>query len=58
MTRDAAFVMVDGWTNDEERELLERWVLTAYTMLSDADWNDLMTEAGYTGDYALWNPLS
>lgn len=58
VTRDAAFVMVDGWTNDEERELLERWVLTAYTMLSDADWNDLMTEAGYTGDYALWNPLS
>jgi hypothetical protein len=49
---------VDGWTNEEERELLQRWVLTAYTMLSAEDWLDLMAEAGYTGDYALWNPLS
>ena len=58
VTRKDAFVMVDGWTNEEERELLQRWVLTAYTMLSAEDWLDLMAEAGYTGDYALWNPLS
>ena len=53
-----AFVMVDGWKNEEERELLERWVLTAQTMLSADDWIALMDEAGYTGDYAFWNPLS
>ena len=58
VTRDAAFVMVDGWKTDEERLLLEQWVLTAHTMLSADDWIALMQEAGYTGDYALWNPLS
>lgn len=56
--RGNAFVMVDGWKNDEERELLQRWVLTARTMLSAEDWIALMDEAGYTGDYAFWNPLS
>ncbi len=56
--RGAAFVMVDGWKSDEERELLQRWVLTARTMLSAEDWVALMDEAGYTGDYAFWNPLS
>jgi len=52
-----AFVMVDGWKNDEERSALYRWVLTARTLLSADDWVDLMAEAGYQGDYAFWNPL-
>ena len=56
--RGKAFVMVDGWKNEEERELLQRWVLTARTILSAEEWISLMDEAGYTGDYAFWNPLS
>ena len=58
MSRGNAFVMVDGWKNADERELLQRWVLTARTMLSAEDWLTLMAEAGYEGDYAFWNPLS
>jgi SAM-dependent methyltransferase len=58
VSRGNAFVMVDGWKNAEEQELLQRWVLTARTMLSAEDWRDLMAEAGYDGDYAFWNPLS
>jgi hypothetical protein len=50
--------MVDGWKNTEEQELLQRWVLTARTMLSAENWLILMAEAGYEGDYAFWNPLS
>lgn len=56
--RGRAFVMVDGWKNEDEREHLQRWVLTARTMLSAEDWISLMDEAGYTGDYAFWNPLT
>ena len=52
-----AFVMVDGWKSQEERQLLQSWVLTARTMLSGEEWVGLMNEAGYTGDYAFWNPL-
>lgn len=58
VSRGNAFVMVDGWKNADEQELLQRWVLTARTMLSAEDWLTLMTEAGYEGDYAFWNPLS
>ena len=58
VSRTNAFVMVDGWKNPEEQELLQRWVLTARTMLSAEDWLALMAEAGYEGDYAFWNPLS
>jgi len=53
----SAFVMVDGWKSAQERDLLQSWVLTAKTMLSDEEWVALMNEAGYTGDYAFWNPL-
>jgi SAM-dependent methyltransferase len=58
VSRGDAFVMVDGWKNAEEQEMLQRWVLTARTMLSAVDWLALMTEAEYEGDYAFWNPLS
>jgi len=58
VSRGRAFVMVDGWKNTEEQELLQRWVLTARTMLSAEDWLIVMAEAGYEGDYAFWNPLS
>ncbi len=56
--RGKAFVMVDGWKNEKERELLQHWVLTARTMLSAEEWVALMDEAGYTGDYAFWTPLT
>ena len=55
--RGKAFVMVDGWKNEEERELLQRWVLTARTILSAEEWISLADEAGYTGATPL-NPLS
>jgi len=57
VSRGSAFVMVDGWKTPEEQQLLMEWVLTARTMLSSQDWIDLMSEAGYTGDYEFWNPL-
>ena len=57
VSRCHAFVMVDGWKNSEEQDLLRRWVLTARTMLSAEDWLALMKEANYQGDYAFWNPL-
>ncbi len=58
VSRGKAFVMVDGWKNAEEQELLRRWVLTARTMLSAEGWVSLMSEAGYEGDFAFWNPLT
>lgn len=49
-----AFVMVDGWKTDQEKENLKNWVLTAKTMLSEKEWLKLFKTAGYNGDYAFW----
>jgi len=45
-----AFVTVDAWRNDVERERLMKWMLTAYTYMSVDDWLAFFDEAGYTGD--------
>jgi ubiquinone/menaquinone biosynthesis C-methylase UbiE len=54
VSRQHAFVMVDAFRNEQQRQAMLRWVLTAETMLSTEDWLRLFAEAGYTGDYAWW----
>jgi ubiquinone/menaquinone biosynthesis C-methylase UbiE len=54
VSRKHAFVMVDGFRTEQQRQAMLQWVLTAETMLSTEDWLKLFAEAGYTGDYAWW----
>lgn len=51
VTRKDAFVTMDAWRNDAERERLLKWNLTALTYMRVDDWKKLFTEVGYTGDY-------
>jgi len=51
VTRRHAFIVVDAWRTEEERDRLERWVLTALTYMHVDDWKKLFAEVGYTGDY-------
>ena len=51
VSRRHAFLTVDAWRTEEERRRMEKWVLTAYTVLSTEEWQDLFAEAGYRGDY-------
>ena len=51
VTRQHAFVIVDAWRTEEERERLQRWVLTARTYMHADDWLKLFEDVGYTGDY-------
>jgi hypothetical protein len=46
--------MVDAYRTDEQRVAMNKWVLTAETMLQVDDWLNLFAEAGYTGDYYWW----
>ena len=46
-----AFVMVDAWRNEEEKERMLKWNLTALTYMHVDDWKKLFQEVGYTGDY-------
>jgi ubiquinone/menaquinone biosynthesis C-methylase UbiE len=51
VTRQHAFVVVDAWRSEEERERLQKWVLTAQTYMHADDWLKLFKEVDYTGDY-------
>jgi cyclopropane fatty-acyl-phospholipid synthase-like methyltransferase len=51
-----AYVQVDSYRTEQERELFLDWVLTAYTHDDPAGWRALFREAGYTGDY-YWTLL-
>ena len=51
VTRRHAYIVVDAWRNEEERERLHRWVVTCKTAMHVEDWKRLFDEAGYKGDY-------
>jgi len=51
-----AFVQVDAFRTDAEKELFEGWCLTALTYLTPEEWTKLFAEAGYQGDY-YWTIL-
>lgn len=51
VSRLNAFIVVDAWRNDEERERHFKWVVTCLTAMHVDEWKDLFQEVGYTGDY-------
>lgn len=46
-----AFLVVDAWRNDGEKEKMMAWNLTAKTYMHVQDWKKFFKEAGYKGDY-------
>lgn len=51
VSRGYSYITVDAWHNDQEKENLFKWVLTAESMMHVDDWEKLFAEVGYTGDY-------
>ena len=51
VSRGNSYITVDAWRNEQEKENLSKWVLTAETALHVDDWKRLFEEVGYTGDY-------
>jgi len=56
VSRKHSFITLDSWRNEEERQRMEMWNLTALTYMSVNDWVKLFTEVGYTGDYYWFIP--
>ena len=46
-----AFVTMDAWRSEEEREQLMKWNLTAVTYMHTEEWVELFEQVGYSGDY-------
>lgn len=50
------YIQVDAYRTPEEEQMFLDWVLTAKTYGTPAFWVDLLSEAGYSGDY-YWTVL-
>ncbi|WP_197469990.1 MULTISPECIES: class I SAM-dependent methyltransferase [unclassified Oleiphilus] len=56
VSKGKSFVTVDAYRNDEEKERMEAWNLTAKTMMHVDEWKAFFNEVGYTGDYYWFIP--
>ncbi|HBK42803.1 MULTISPECIES: class I SAM-dependent methyltransferase [unclassified Polynucleobacter] len=56
VSRLGAFITVDAYRNEEEKERMYAWNLTAKTIMSVDEWIKFFKEAGYTGDYYWFIP--
>jgi SAM-dependent methyltransferase len=54
--RGKSFISVDAYRNDEEKELMYAWNLTAKTIMHVDEWKIFFNEVGYTGDYYWFVP--
>jgi ubiquinone/menaquinone biosynthesis C-methylase UbiE len=45
------FISVDAYRNEEQKQRMECWVLTAETVMSVDEWIKFYEESGYDGDY-------
>lgn len=51
VTRHHAFVVVDAWRNQTQKERLMQWNINGLTYMHVDDWVKLFDEIGYRGDY-------
>jgi len=56
VSKGKSFITVDAYTNEEEKERMDAWNLTAKTILSVEDWKSFFKDIGYTGDYFWFIP--
>jgi ubiquinone/menaquinone biosynthesis C-methylase UbiE len=56
VSNKGAFITVDAYRNEEERERMYAWNLTAKTIMSVEEWIAFFKEVGYSGDYFWFIP--
>ena len=56
VSKGKSFLTVDAYKNDEEKEAMLAWNLTAKTILHVNEWKRLFKDAAYSGDYYWFAP--
>lgn len=51
-----SFITLDAYRNQQEKERMEAWNLTAKTMMHVDEWRAFFKKVGYTGDYYWFIP--
>ena len=50
------FIIVDAYSNNDEKERMFAWNLTAKTIMHKNDWIKFFKDNNYDGDYYWFNP--
>ena len=56
VSKIGAFITVDAYRNEEEKERMMAWNLTAKTIMSVNQWKQFFSDIGYSGDYYWFIP--
>ncbi|WP_257326280.1 class I SAM-dependent methyltransferase [Pseudoalteromonas rhizosphaerae] len=56
VSKAKAFITVDAYRNEQEKERMEAWNLTAKTMMHVDQWKEFFKDTGYTGDFYWFIP--
>jgi SAM-dependent methyltransferase len=56
VSRGSSFITVDAFRDEEEKERMFKWNLTARTIKHVVDWSTFFDRIGYTGDYFWFIP--
>ena len=56
VSRGGAYVTVDAYRDEAERQRMYAWNLTAKTIMHVDEWKAFFAEVGYTGDYYWFVP--
>jgi len=56
VSRGNSYITVDAYRNEEEKELMYAWNLTAKTIMHVNEWKAFFAEVGYSGDYFWFVP--
>ena len=56
VTKRGSFITLDAYRNNEERDRMEAWNLTAKTVMHVDEWRQFLSDIGYTGDYYRFIP--
>lgn len=56
VARRGAFITVDAYFDEEQRQRMEAWNLTARTIMHGQAWEAFFDQVGYTGDYYWFIP--
>jgi SAM-dependent methyltransferase len=56
VSKGNSFITVDAYRDEEEKEAMYAWNLTAKTIMHVDEWKAFFNEIGYTGDYYWFIP--
>jgi len=56
VSRLGSFITLDAYRNEDEKEKMEAWNLTAKTVMHVDKWKEFFNDVGYTGDYYWFIP--